>query len=765
MKEAYLFALVVATIIIAAVAAYTFVVSYNKRDKLSITITVLYLSCIVTCVSYIFAVGVTDVNKAYMWYGLYFTMIDWMLIVLLVFIRMYTRLSGVSLGIVGVMSVLGLVDTFQMVLNNRFHKTFALKYEVFNDLGEEKFTVIPKGPYFAHLIFSYAMVLTVVILLLIKIKQTAGARRRKYYIILGLFVLVVLSNGIFMLFRQPLDMSQFTYVAMVIALSYFAIFYTRHGFIEEMLSQVTSDVDCALFCFDENDVCVYANGIAERVFETSKKEHKIDVWFESYKGKRKAKDIEDALWSDSFCVDGQELLFDIQFKKSYDNKGFYSGCYFMMYDKSKEAQARELELYRRSHDFLTGALVRESFYEEARKILDTHIDKDYVIVCSNVKDFKLINDIFGAEIGDKILTQSADAIRARIHEGSCFARMEADRFAILMPKDKYDEKEFLDGIERVANIVDTTLYRMQIHIGVYEVVDRRIPISLMCDRAYLAIASIKESYKEKIAYYGDTLRQSYTDEQKVLGEFEGAIKREEFVLYLQPQIDTEGKLRGAEALVRWQHPERGLVSPAYFINILEHSGFIYKLDMYVWEHACRQLAEWKEKGRDDLYISVNISVKDFFFIDVARTIVDLTKKYNVDPKNLNLEITETAFMQDYNKQIELTRKLQDAGFKVEIDDFGSGYSSLNMLKDMTVDILKIDMAFLAVTENEARSQKIVNMVISLAKALNMVIITEGVETQQQVDYLKEAGCDIFQGYYFEKPIPIPQFENKYHIFI
>ena len=198
-----------------------------------------------------------------------------------------------------------------------------------------------------------------------------------------------------------------------------------------------------------------------------------------------------------------------------------------------------------------------------------------------------------------------------------------------------------------------------------------------------------------------------------------------------------------------------------FIPVFEKNGMIVKLDQYMWEAACKQLRKWKDEGKKDMYISVNISPKDFYFMDVKQVLVDLVKKYNIEPRKLKLEITETAIMTNIDNPVEILDGLRKEGFIIEMDDFGSGYSSLNMLKDIYVDILKIDMAFLRKSNDEERGRKILKTMIQLAKDLEMPTITEGVETLEQVEFLKAMGCKMFQGYYFAQPMDVATFEEKY----
>ena len=268
-------------------------------------------------------------------------------------------------------------------------------------------------------------------------------------------------------------------------------------------------------------------------------------------------------------------------------------------------------------------------------------------------------------------------------------------------------------------------------------------------------------YSKLTAYYDDALRDDIMYEQELISELNNAINEGQFRMFLQPQMSSDGKLLGAEALIRWFHPKKGQIMPANFIPVFEKNGLISKVDEYIWELACKQLRKWKDEGKEELYISVNISPRDFYFLNIYQIFTELIKKYGVSAKSLKLEITETAIVMDFQRQLELITKLRQNGFIVEMDDFGSGYSSLNMLKDIHVDVLKIDMAFLKKAEDEERSKKILQMIISLSKQLDMPVITEGVETEEQVKFLSEMGCDIFQGYYFAKPMDIDAFETLY----
>lgn len=375
----------------------------------------------------------------------------------------------------------------------------------------------------------------------------------------------------------------------------------------------------------------------------------------------------------------------------------------------------------------------------------------------------MINDLFGAKVGDSVLVNCARMLEDQVNGALIYGRIGNDIFGVLMPKAIYDEEHFANEAQKAfASCMDKNAFFPLInYIGVYEITDRTIPVSVMCDRARMAIATIKGDYHKRVAYYDDVLRENIRYEQELISELDDAIREGQLKMYLQPQVSTEGKILGGEALVRWQHPVKGMIAPIAFIPVFEKNGLISDVDKYMWESACKQLRKWKDEGKEDLYISVNISPRDFYLLNIYQVFTELVNKYDIAPQNLKLEITETAVVIDLQRQMELIERLRRIGFVVEMDDFGSGYSSLNMLKDIHVDVLKIDMAFLRKAEDEERSKKILQMIISLSGQLGMPVITEGVETAEQVEILTEMGCDMFQGYYFAKPMEVEKFEELY----
>lgn len=418
--------------------------------------------------------------------------------------------------------------------------------------------------------------------------------------------------------------------------------------------------------------------------------------------------------------------------------------------------------YRLNYDSLTKAYNRYGFYKNAQKLIKEHTDTEYCLILSDIKSFKLINEIYGENIADKILIDEVNIIRQKMKGNSVLGRLNGDIIAMVIHKEYLSEKEFSDMIKLLSDRYSNKNFRLHIYLGVYYIKDVNETIRQMVDKVSLVIMKSKGNMSNYILYYDENSYRNDIFKQQLIGEFETALNENQFCMYLQPQTDKDGNMLGAEALIRWNHPNMGLIMPGAFIECFEDAGLIYRLDNYIWEEAAKQLKIWKDSGYN-YYISVNISAKDFYHIDVYQTFKNLVSKYGIDTDKLHIEITETALSEDKQAAHKTIERLHDEGFIIEIDDFGSGYSSFNFLKDVCADVIKIDRVFLKKSSHEERGEQILRSIISLSHDIGMDVITEGVENVDQLSMLAKMNCDWFQGYYFSKPIAVGDFEEKYGI--
>ena len=750
--------LIIIEIVLLGICA---VKSINKKGKLAKI--VLYYEAVAFIAGVFFWIYtyVPGINITTFCKGVTFACYDWLVILLMYYTQYYTGLFKGVWAVKITMMLYSAIDSFVMIANTWTHNVFTIseitKGEIVVDYVKTSFF------YQAHFIYNYVVIIVILISFIFMIAKSSRFYSFRYQVIfIALFSGFVLDLAT-VSSQSIYDLSTPIYGFMSMIIYYLTLSYVPNELIENTLSLIIKDMNSGIVCFDIHGRCIYCNDILRELYgighdyEEMEKEYR--KWIQSIEENRK----DSMKMETSIYQNGKKKYYEIVYKRTYDDKQNQVCDYFIFNDRTEDVVSLEHEKYRASHDILTGLLNKEQFYIETAKLIKENRDVKYCLVCSNIKDFKFVNELFGIEKGNEILKKQAEYMKNFIGEDSLAARLHADRFVMCMPRIRFDEDLINEAITGIQEAFKNSSFHMHIFVGVYDIHDVEERVSIMCDKANLASETIKNEYKSSVAYYTEHLLEKSIEERKIIGEFDRALDNEEFVMFLQPQVDVSGKPFGSEALVRWQHPDKGLLAPGVFIDVLEKTGFVYRLDRYMWDKAVKQLAEWKKRGINDYHISVNISTKDFYLIDVYETFVGLVEKYDIDPKLLKLEITETALMSDFNKNMVIIKRLQKYGFDIEIDDFGSGYSSLNMLKDISADVLKIDMGFLRASENEVKGQDILESIIGLANKLGMRVITEGVEKKTQVDMLYDMGCKMFQGYYFSKPIPVDEFEKKYNI--
>lgn len=415
--------------------------------------------------------------------------------------------------------------------------------------------------------------------------------------------------------------------------------------------------------------------------------------------------------------------------------------------------------YLATYDELTGIYNKQAFYAKTKEMLLDNPDKNFDLLRINIERFKVLNDLFGESTGDKLLRYIGKFLK-EINLPLCVSgRLYADNFVVCYEAGKGDSRRMINTLQMVADSFAIN-NRTILSFGLYRIDDKTLPVSVMCDRANMALWKAKGNFKNPYCEYDEKMRQQVLKEQKIINAMEMAIQNKEFTLYLQPKYYIEkGTIIGAEALVRWISQENGFISPGDFIPVFENNGFVYEVDKFIWEESCRYLRKWLDEGREVHPISVNVSRIDLYDPKLVQHLVDLREKYQLPSQYLELEITESAYTEDPEQIITITRQLREAGFVILMDDFGTGYSSLNMLKDIQIDVLKLDMGFLKSSDHSAKGGNILTAILKMAESLKMQAIAEGVETKEQVEFLKSIGCKYVQGFYYSKPLPVDEFEK------
>ena len=432
---------------------------------------------------------------------------------------------------------------------------------------------------------------------------------------------------------------------------------------------------------------------------------------------------------------------------------------------------RVIELYEKQQlidstqiDELTGLYSKEYFYEYIRQMRTSGFVEEVTMdaISLDIEHFHLINEIYGHEEGDFVLKKIADIIRNQIQDRIGIAcRAEADTFYIYTDSIS-DYQAFLDNIMKQIDDIAFSSANIRLRMGINESIDDGETPQSIFEHARLACNLIRGDYVNQIGFYDSNLHDEQIYNEKLITDIDQAIRDKDFVVHFQPKYSIqhgEPMLTSAEALVRWNHPKLGMISPGKFIPLFESNGLIQKLDEYVWETAAYQVSRWKDKYGITIPVSVNVSRIDIYNPDLEDTLVGIVERYGLKTSELYLEITESAYSDDAELLVKVVNSLRDKGFEIEMDDFGTGYSSLNMLTAIPIDALKMDMSFVRNMLKDDTSLKLVELIIDISRFLDVPVIAEGVEKQEQLDTLKELGCDIIQGYYFSKPVSAKEFEE------
>lgn len=409
-------------------------------------------------------------------------------------------------------------------------------------------------------------------------------------------------------------------------------------------------------------------------------------------------------------------------------------------------------------DDLTGIYNQQGFSELTEKMLAEHPEEQFCLLYWNIRKFRVTNDLFGWQSGDQILIHWANTLRETLNgELAVYGRLEHDNFICLVPESFLANSDWTK-LGEISFSNGETEYHFFSCCGIYKITDPTLPLTTMLDKARVAMETIKNNYMTLYAWYDESMWNNLLEEQRMNNEFKTAIAEKQFKVYYQPICRaSDGLITSAEALIRWQHPTKGMISPGVFIPLFEKNGFISILDRYVWNEVASMQQFRLDQGLATVPVSVNVSRVEFYNPNLCEDLRNIAKTHNISPDLLKIEITESAYADNPVQVLEAVKKLHSYGFAVLMDDFGSGYSSLNMLKDLPIDVLKIDMRFLNDLEKSQKATIVLESIIRLAKWMKLSVVSEGVETQKEWDYLRSVECDSVQGYYFYRPMPQEDF--------
>ena len=733
----------------------------RSNKKIGKTVEYMLLSSTVIVFTQIMISAIPAYWVARIFFNIYYISIDVTLYLVMMYCYEYTHQQIRGTWWDYVVRVLIGADTLSIVGN--IFGEYLTKTESFVVGDQTVYAMIFGKAYQGHLFLCYMLFMIALLAIFRKIVNTASVYWVSYIIIAASLLLIVVINLIYLVTDTTVDYSIIGYALGGFLIYYFSIRKPPMLLINNMLASIITEMNDGIVLFDTDRVCVYANNKARELLKVDSRDYvKCEEELLNWLQESNRYKTNDVFLEDTFVrmINGRKVSLKIVSRAL--RKGSHEiGICYQITNYSKEVELHKKERYMAFHDPLTGVYNRAGLFELIEQRLRENPDKRYYLMALDIRDFKGVNDVLGRKSGDELLVRVAKQLEEFDSLDAIYGRLVGDKFGIMLERDKFHAQRIPQMLNNLRFVESETSYMIVIHMGIYEIQENDpAPVDVMFDRAIFAISKIKNSFEERMVFYDETARKDMLWEQSISGELGKALEHHQFKPFLQPQVDRDGVSHGAEVLVRWEHPTEGLLLPNRFINIFEKNGMILKLDKYMWESACQLLKEWKDKGFENYYLSVNISPRDIYLMDVGRYLKDLVLKYDVSPKNLKLEITETM-ISDAKRCIDLIQQLQEYGFVVEMDDFGSGYSSLNTLKNIPVDVLKMDMGFLRESADTKKGEEILSFVVELSKKLNIGCIAEGIETKEQLDFLMKCGCDVFQGYYFSRPIPVYEYEEKY----
>lgn len=721
-------------------------------------VSLLIFSCIPPVTGNFLIIWTGNYNTALMGYYIYFIGMDLLLFANLQFTFNYCYIKKNVAKINTVVTIILLADVAQLVLNRFLGHAFDIEAVPVD--GYDYYRLIPHLGQAVHRVIDYTLLLASVIIFIHKIIKSSKIYSERYSVILVSMVGTGLLQTFYIFSRTPVDISMAFYGIFGFLVFMFSLYYRPMRVLDRMLAQLASDMPESLFVLDAFGKCIWANdraielaGITDDKFDRATDD--LVKLFGEY-------DLEGSEWKAMHVLDSGDSRSYYEFTKMTitDEKGHETGAFLTIRDVTEEQTAIERERYSATHDSMTGLFTRDHIYSEIDRMTAASEADGYIAIFLDIKNFRLINDIYGDEFGNLVLKSVSKNIREIFPTDSLCAWLSGGNFGLFLKKEVFDPEMAEKDLSEFMVYDGTADRKVLIHFGVYEIAGGESGAAQIFDRAHMALSGISGQYRIHVAYYDENMRNRALRDQQLTARLDEALEERQIRPYLQPIVDADGKIVGAEALARWIHPEEGFLSPDSFIPVFERTGLIVEVDRYMWCCACEILSRWKKEGID-LFLSVNISPKDFYFMDISEELKKLTDEFGIPSSSLRIEITETVMMTDPESKMDIITKLRDLGFLVEMDDFGNGFSSLNLLKDMPVDILKIDMNFLQMSDKNGKARTILQNIINLSDDLGIISLTEGVETDEQHKMLSDMGCRMFQGYYFSRPVPVEQFETDF----
>ena len=551
---------------------------------------------------------------------------------LLRFTYVYGRIEKPRVWFRNAANILQTIDIVQLLVNPFTRHAFDIAETEVD--GFAYYRMIPLAGQYFHRGVDYALLAGIVIGFIILLRRAPKLQKERYSVILFILLLVTAWETACFFSGEPLDRSMIGYGVFGLLIFYFSMYYQPMRLLDRMLSNAVSERKYPLYFFDEEKNCIWMNRAGAHYLELE--EHELDKAGADLKRMFGSMHPDEPEWQDIVTMesDGMSRRVELTKQPILLSGSKINGFYFYMRDLTEDEQEAAQKLYNARHDHLTGLYNRDYLCERTRDLLEKNAEEQYLLILAQISDLKMINDLYGNTFGDHALRSVAEWLRSggdSLTAGTVvYGRLGGESFGLCVPEKHFDRQWMEEQLSGFAVREDESEYRLLIHVGIYRVTDRNVSVPVMYDRAMLAVESIKDDYHFHIAWFDESMREKVMWNRLISGELNAALEKEMIRPWLQPIVDRDGRTVGAEALVRWIHPKEGVRSPLSFIPVFEKNGMIADVDLFIWRKSCEILAKWKRQGKKDLFISVNISPRDFYLMNVPSELMKLTLEYGIE---------------------------------------------------------------------------------------------------------------------------------------
>ena len=656
--------------------------------------------------------------------------------------------------------IIPVCDSISLFLNCFFNHTYDIKLSLWK--GLIYYWHLDFYPlHYLHLGLCYIFVASTLALLLQEIIVSPSFYKKRYAVLFSAYMIVIVVNMICYNLNLPVDVSVLLYATISAFICYYANYLVPKTLASYTLLNFNRSVEDAIICYDINNQYLYSNPAADFFFDDNGKfDFKSAEKFRSEIIEKYGKIKEFISFDEIFNVKDSVIHCAVEYRE-LKMEGITIGSYLKIQDRTEKLNQLFKEHYIATHDQLTGIYNRDYFFEMCDKQIKAEPNVPRMMIASNVRDFKMLNELFGEKKGDELLCRQADILKRFKNSGNIFGRISDDKFALMISREDFILENFLKAIDEMGSIIQSSSYKMRIVMGICEFENASESASVLYDKAVLAMESMSEDYQQIYAYYDEVIMERLLKEKLVLSDFDKALQEDQFEILLETITDAEGNIYGLDTFVSWNHPEKGILRPEFFIPVLKKTGFIYRLDLYVWEKVISMVARWQKEYKSKYLVSINVSVSDFYYLDVADEIINLVKKYDADPEKLVVEFEENIISERFMDAENCISQLKNEKIKVAIDDFGRGVSSLKMIENFNADVIKVDMRMFTNKDEWDRSISILDFIKKISENLGTEVIAVNINSDKQFQELNKLNYSYFQCNYLAPRESVNSFEKRF----